>query len=254
MEFEVKPIVYKIEEDSVIIENEKVILSLKAKTHGVPIILDSRERGIVFFGEGDYLINSRIRTYVGIYSKQYSDAFNGWGIIMGGINEWNNACRSFSKTEEIPEAFGKREDFVKRAEEELHRIIQQNEMRSTGSAYLLFHVKGEKDAASLHYRRGRIVFNGCNAKLFSSSEEHVMLKEDDADIVLQRGHTILKSREGKIVSSGDKIVSDMGVISGNKIVTKGFVGKQTELVENIKAEAMHLVPKVLERLGYRLEK
>jgi hypothetical protein len=83
VDFAVKPFVLKLEEDSAVIKEEKVILSLKARTYGVPIMLDGEECGIVFLGEGDYLVNSRVKTYVGVYSKQYIDAFKDWGVIIG---------------------------------------------------------------------------------------------------------------------------------------------------------------------------
>ena len=37
-----------------------------------------------------------------------------------------------------------------------------------------------------------------------------------------------------------------------EFVGKGFVGKRKELLESIKAEALYLLPKVLEELDYQL--
>jgi hypothetical protein len=256
--FEVGSTVCKNEEDSVIIEDEKVILSLKAGTYGVPIVVKKEERGIVFLGDGDYLINSRIKTYVGTYSKQYVDYFSGWGVIIGSADKWAKAYESFKETNELPNGFETQKDFAEKAEQELYRAIEGCDPGNIEKVECFFSVNGKKGEATLHYQGGRTVFKGCNTKLVSSSEEQVVLKEGDVKLVLHGDKIVLKSKEGKLVASGDKIVSDVGVISREKIVMrefvgKGLAGKREELLESVKAEALLLVPKALEELGYRLE-
>ena len=64
-EFKIKPVVLKLEEDTIIIKEDEVILSLRAGTYAVPIEIKNQEKGVVFYGEGDYLVSSRLKTEFG---------------------------------------------------------------------------------------------------------------------------------------------------------------------------------------------
>lgn len=252
--FAIKPTVIRLKEDSVIVDNERIVLTLESETYGVPIILEEKERGIVFFGRGDYLVNSKIKTYVGTYSKQYIDNFNGWGCIIGRFEKWSDICKSFTETSKLPRGFGTQEEFIKKADKELNKIIRRSESKSIGNTDWFFSANGEKGKATFHYQRGKIVFNGCNANLVSRNEEQVVLNEGDVKLVLRGKNVVLKSSKGKMVSSGENIAFDSNVVSGDKIVSENFIGRNKKKVEEIKARASSLFPMLLEDLGYQLEK
>jgi len=254
--FEVKPTICRVDEDSVIIKDERVILSLKAETYGVPISLHEKDRGIVFFGKGDYLVNSRIKTYAGTYSKQYTDSFVDWGVIIGSVDNWSEAHKNFKEVEEVPRGFKNREEFIEKAKKELYStLIRGGSERSIERADWFFKVNGSKGRASLHYRGGAIVFKGCDTSLVARCDDQVVLREGDVNLVLNGDKIVLRSKEGRLVANGENVVSHAGVISAHKIVTKGLVGKHLpeELVERVKAEALSLIPKALEGIGYKLE-
>lgn len=253
LEASVKPKILKLKEDSTIIKEERVILTLNAETYSVPITLRDDERGVLFFGNGDYLVNSRIRTNIGIYSKQYTDMFKGWGLIVGKAEMWTNARKHFTETEDFPEGFSRGDDFIKEAEKNLYRAISDHDNKGIEKADWFYRVDGDKGEASLHYKGGKIVFSGCNANLVSTSEDQLVLNEGDVNLVLHGDKTVLRSGKGKLVASGERVVSDIGVISGDKIVTRGFVGRRKDVVEKAKIKALSLLPKVLEEIGYKLE-
>jgi hypothetical protein len=222
-EMNVRPIILRLSANSTIIKEPKVILSLKAKTYGAPIVLDRDERGIIFLGSGDYLVNSKISTSVGAFSKQYVDSFMDWGLIVGQAERWADARRQFIETEDTPDGFVDRDDFLKKAEEELHRMIRDQNIGSIEKADWFYKVKGLKDAATLHCMGNRIAFIGCHATLTTMDEGRITLIEGTVNLVMH----------------GDKIA----VVSG---------AKETQEKE-LAVGSLSLLPRTLEKLGYEPE-
>lgn len=250
---ELIPVILKLAEDSAIIEDAKTILSLKTDTYGVPIMLNRKERGMAFFGGGDYLINSQIKTNFGIFSKQYVDSFSDWGLIVGKEKNWSRARKHFSETEDVPKGFIYKGDFIKKARKEMQEIISHPDTSlRIENADWFYKVKGEKDVARLHYKEGRIVFRGCGAALVAD-EEKVVLKEGETALTLDGDKVTLHSDEGKLVTHEERIVSDNVVISDERAVAEGFIGKYKELVDKARFDSLALLPKALEKLGYKLE-
>lgn len=200
-----------------------MILSLKAETWGAPIVLDEDERGIIFLGSGDYLLNSKINTSVGAFSKQYVDSFGDWGLIVGQAERWADARRQFAETEDTPDGFVDRDDFFKKSDEVLHGMIRDQNIGSIEKADWFYRVDGEKDLATLHCRGNRIAFTGCLATLTTIDESGITLIEGTVNLVMH----------------GDKIA----VVSG---------AKETQEKE-IAVGSLSLLPRTLEKLGYELE-
>ena len=253
-DFEVKPIILKLDEDSTVIREEKVILSLKAETLGTPVTVNGEERGLVFFGEGDFLVNSRIRTYAGVYSKQYVDSFGHWGLIVGRAEKWSGVKRQFKDFNDVPRGFKTQSDFIKESEKKLHVLIDGHDTRkSIDNTDWFFKVKGEKDEATLSCKGGKVAFKGCHTKLAATSEEKVALNEGRVGLALNGDRIALTSVKGKLAAHGGRIASSIGAVSGDKIAIKGFAGKNRELANEARVKALSLLPKALEELGYRLE-
>lgn len=223
MEFGVRPLILRLSEDSAIIKEAKVILSLKAKTYGAPIVLDKNLRGMVFLGRGDYLVNSKINTSVGTFSKQYVDSFRDWGLIVGKAERWADASKQFTETEDTPAGFVDRDDFLRKAEKNLYKMIRDQDVRGLEKADWFYKVGGEKEEATLHLMGSRIAFKGCHAALATIDERKVALVEGMVNMAIR----------------GDKIA----VVSGEK---------ETQEKE-VMVGSLSLLPKTLEKLGYELE-
>jgi hypothetical protein len=221
MELDVRSVVLRLMEDSAIMREEKAILSLKAETYGAPIMLNEDERGIIFLGSGDYLVNSRIKTSVGTFSKQYVDSFKNWGLIVGNVEKWADVRKRFTETEDTPKGFIDRGDFISIAKENLHKMVRNQDVGGIGKADWFYKVEGEKGEATLHYMGRRIAFAGCHAALATTNEEEVTLVEGNVNLAVH----------------GDKIA----------VVSREANEKE------VKVGSLSLLPETLEKLGYNIE-
>lgn len=228
MAFGVRPAILRLAEDSAIIREEKTILSLKAETYGVPITLDKDDRGTIFLGSGDYLVNSRIKTSVGTFSKQYVDSFRNWGLIVGNVEKWADVRKRFTETDDAPKDFIDRDDFVRKAEKNLHMMVRNQDAGGIVKADWFYKVEGEKEEATLHYMGRRIAFAGCHAALATTDEEKVALVEGNVNLAVH----------------GDKIA----VVSSWREANEKY-----GISQEVKVGSLSLLTETLEKLGYNIE-
>ncbi len=249
-EFKIKPVVLKLEEDALIMKEDEVILSLRAGTYAVPIEIKNQKRGVVFYGEGDYLVNSRLKTEFGVYSKQYVDKIRGLGIIIGKREKWENIAGKFVKTQEFPKGFENQDDFIERAKEELHYLLKFGDEGEVKGADWFFKVKGEMDEATLYDKQGKFVFKGCKAKLARKNEEEVVLKERETNLVLRGNKIVLKSDLERLIVSNERAITRKTVIGFDKIITKSFIGIDEDMAKEMKLKALSALTEALEKIGY----
>jgi len=249
----IKPKILKLKEDTTLIREEHILLTLKNGTLATLILLRKEERGIIFYGAGDYLVDSKIKTHVGTYTKQYTDKFNGWGMIIYSSENWQKIQQYFEETNNFSKDFNDQKDFIEKAETQLAYLTTLDNEQNLQRADWFFKLKGTKNEATLYYKDGKIIFKGNNAKLILTDQETVILKEEKTKLVLKNDHIVLKSPCGKLVMSGEKIVFSLGIVAENKFVSKTLVGKDEETANKIRLEALSLLPRALEDLGYKRE-
>lgn len=221
-DLEIKPVLLKLEQDAAIIE-EDVVFSMKAGAYGVLITLDKQERGMLIYGEGDYLVNCRIKTHLGVYSKQYVDKFRNFSILITKHEKWLGIRERFTEAKEPPKSFENRMEFIKKAENAFYSLIDKENLQSILKSDWFFKVKAEKAEATLYYKGGKMVFRGCEAKLVYRNERNLVLKDKDVKLVLRGSNVVLKSNLGNFVVKGEKIViSNRRLINSPCITTWMF--------------------------------
>ena len=249
-DLEIEPVLLKLEQDAAIIEEDDVVFSMKAGTYGVLVTFDKQERGLLIYGEGDYLVNCRIKTHLGVYSKQYVDKFGNFGVLITKHEKWLGIREKFTEAKESPKSFENRMEFIKKAENALYSLIDKENLQSILKSDWFFKVKAEKAEATLYYKGGKMVFKGCEAKLVYKDERDLVLKDKDVKLVLRGNNIVLKSDLGNFVVKDEKIVSNFAVIGPEKIVTKSVVGKSKSLADQLRLEALSTLLEALEKIGY----
>ena len=184
-----------------------------------------------------------------MYSKQYIDKIRGLGIIIGKREKWENIAGKFVKTQEFPKGFENQDDFIERAEEELHYLLKLGDEGEVKEADWFFKVKGEMDEATLYHKIEKFVFKGCKAKLVRKNEE-VVLKEGETNLVLRGNKIVLKSDLERLIVSNERVITREAVIGFNKIITKSFIGIDEDMAREMKLKALSALTEALEKIGY----